>query len=160
MPQFGDVFTYEHSTELIGGRRFYNCVLLKNMYTKTTGTRLDAIFIDPPGYMWLDGEDRVSFKLKRIHLTKIQSEVFDMFIKDLSLLNFEISRRIEDKYGTILGYRTHLYIDQYMNALFDEFVHSVLVIKRVWKKVVADPSYQACRNRLMREFSALKILCD
>lgn len=160
MPQFGDIFTYEYSHELIGGRRFYNCVLLKDLYTKTIGTRLDSIFIDPPNHIWLNAEERFIFKYKRISLQQVQYEVFDMFIKDLSLINFEISRRIEDKYGAILAYRMHLFIDQYMNALFDEFVKSVSVIKHHWKRVVSNPSYKMCQKRLMREFSALKILTD
>lgn len=160
MPKFGDIFTYEYSHELVGGRRFYNCVLLKDLYTKTTGTRIDAIFIDPPNHMWLNGDDRFIFRLKSVSLRQVQSEVFDMFINDLSLLNFEISRRIEDKYGTILSYRMHMYIGEYMNALFDELTRSVRVIKHHWKRVISNPSYKMCKKRLLREFGALKNLTD
>jgi len=160
MPLFGDMFTYGYSYELVGGRRFYNCTLVKDVCTKKSRQHFNNIFIDPPNHIWFDGDERCIFKFKRISLKQIQSEVFDMYIKDLNLLNFELSKRIEDKHGTFIEYRMHMYIDQYMRILFGEFLKSALVIKYHWKRVVSDPSYKMCRNRLMREFNALKNLCD
>lgn len=157
MPTFGNLFTYAYSFDLIGGRRFYRCTLIRDAYSKQKGTEFVTISIEPPNRLWFDTTESVFITMKPLSLEKIQSEVFNMFIKDLRLTHFTVCTTIEDKYGTFIPFRTTMFIDQYMNALHDEFTRSVSVIARHWKRVVSNPNYLMCRRRLAREFQSLTI---
>jgi hypothetical protein len=153
--QFGDLFSYEYSYETMGFRRFYNCVMLKDAYVVSTGTRLTEVYIEPPNHIWFGTTERFYYPMKNMSIKLIQSEVFDMYIKDLTLTHFDITRGLEDKYGTHLDIRTCIFIEQYMFVLREEFERSVRVIKHHWKRVVSNPSYLMCRRRLVREFESL-----
>jgi hypothetical protein len=37
--------------------------------------------------------------------------------------------------------------------------HSAFVIQKQWKKCIANPEYQMCKDRLMREYNELGLMC-
>lgn len=153
--KFGDLFSYEYSYETMGFRRFYNCVMLKDAYFKSTGTQLTEVYIEPPNHIWFGAMERFIYVQPVLSLERIQYEVFNMYIKDLTLTHFDITRCLEDRYGTHLNIRTCIFIEQYMVALREEFERSVRSIKHHWKRVISNPSYLMCRRRLVREFESL-----
>lgn len=153
--KFGDLFEYEYSYETAGFRRFYNCVMLKDAYFKTAGTHVTEVYIEPPNHIWFGTMERFIYVQPVFSLERIQSEVFKLYIKDLTLTHFSITTTIEDKYGTHLPIRMCIFIEQYMLALREDIERSVRVIKHHWKRVVSNPSYLMCRRRLVREFESL-----
>jgi hypothetical protein len=153
--RFGDFFTYKVSTDLIGGRRFYECTLLKDMYTKNAGESFGVIYIDSPRYISF-GDEFKSYRFKReISLKIIQNEVFNEILKNVHMGCFEMWSGIEDKHGVILNLRESMFVEQYMSVLKYEFERSVNKIKRYWKRSISDPNYEMCRRRLMTEFMQL-----
>jgi hypothetical protein len=152
---FGTLFSYEYSYETMGFRRFYNCTMLKDAYSKSKGAHVEEIYLEPPNHIYIGTTDRFIFPQPVVTLKRIQSEVFNMYIKDLTLTHFIISRAIEDKFGVYLNVHMCIFIEQYMIALRTEFERSILKIKHHWKRVVSNPNYLMCRRRLVREFQFL-----
>lgn len=83
---FGDLFTYDCSTDLIGGRRFYCCKLLKDMYGKSKGESVSMISLEVPGRISFDeGKTSFPFKKKEPSLKDIQRHVFERLLKKMNI---------------------------------------------------------------------------
>jgi hypothetical protein len=139
----------------MGFRRFYNCNMLKDAYSKSKGERFMEIYIEPPNHIWYGTLERFVFPQPIVPLKRIQSEVFTMYIKDLTLTHFDVTRTIEDKFGVYLSIHMCIFVEQYMLALRTDFERSTKFIKHHWKRVVSNPNYLMCRRRLVREFQTL-----
>lgn len=152
--QFGDLFTYDCSTDFIGGRRFFSCQLLKDAYCKNKGDWIDIIGLDIPGRIYFNDYENIIgvFSKKEPPLKTIQTEVLNILLNKINTTCFEMWSELEDKYGVCFCLRTCMFIDAYMISLKYEFEKSVCVIKHHWKRVVSNPNYLMCRRRLMREF--------
>lgn len=158
MNSFGDLFEYDCCTDLIGGRRFYNCVMKKDAYNKTKGERLGIVVIeprhisfgydDPTGYFLT----RFPFLMREPSLRVIQDEVHKRLLKNIHIVMFTMWTDIEDSYGVCLSVRTGMFIDQYATCLKYEFEKSVKIIQHHWKRVISNPNYAMCKRRLKREF--------
>lgn len=155
--QFGDFFTYECSNDLIGGRIFYTCQLLKDAYEKKKGDWIDILGLDIPGRIYFNSRENIVgiFRKAEPSLRSIQTDVYSILLKDVNKTCFELWSDIEDKYGVCFSLRTCIFIDQYMISLRIEFEKNVKIIQRIWKRVVSDPNSPVCQRRLMREFLSM-----
>lgn len=155
--RFAEVFTYDHACNFMGGRRFYQCILLKDMYDKKQGDYIREIIIYSTRYICFDRvEDIYRFYMsKEPSLEKVQYEVKKRLLNDLHIDPLKLCQDIEDFYGFVFSYRTTMFIEHYRMALFYEFEKSASFIKHHWKRVTSIPSYIMCQRRLMREFLSM-----
>ena len=162
---FGDVFAYRTSGSYCytkDTRWFHDCILLKDIGAEHVhaGSVVDNIQVISGGRIWLS-IDHIGMVYEFVDMC-LPTISYDQIITDIkrnmeyadveTLIAFDTQRDLEDFYGVIFGdRRTKKIISMSACKNLSARCSSREKIVTAFKRAISDPSYQMCRDRLMRE---------
>jgi hypothetical protein len=163
---FGDVFAYRSTGEYhytLSARWFHDCILLKDIGAETAhiGSKISCIQVESTGRMWVCAENSGTI-YEYVDTGITQPPTFEQIILDVrssidntpvsALVALDMKNDLEDYYGIVFG-------DEAIRKLISRSFCNILSVRltsmnkisECFKRAISDPSYQMCRNRLMRE---------
>lgn len=166
---FGDVFAYRTSGEYHYTRNtrwFHDCILLKDIGAEYVhaGSVVNTIQVVADGRIWMS-IDPHGMVYEFVDVV-MRVPTFDQMITDIrnnmrgadiySIIAFDTHRELEDYYGVVFGDAiTRKFVSKTTCKILHVVCSSRNKIVYAFKRAISDPSYQMCRNRLMREASEL-----
>lgn len=162
---FGDIFAYRTTGEYYytrTARWFHDCILLKDIGAEYVhvGSRVDSIQVEATGRIWVQADGR---GIEYVCGVLPVEPTFDQIILDIkssidganvsTLVALDMKRDMEDYYGIVFGdAATRKFISRSFCNILSSMVRSTDKVMNAFRRAISDPSYQMCRNRLMREF--------
>jgi hypothetical protein len=166
---FGDVFAYRSTGEYhytLSARWFHDCILLKDIGAETAhiGSKISCIQVESTGRMWVCAENSGTI-YEYVDTGITQPPTFEQIILDVrssfdkshvsTLVALDMKRDLEDYYGIVFGdgdAAIRKFISLSFCNILSARIASTNKISTCFRRAISDPSYQMCRNRLMREF--------
>lgn len=166
---FGDVFAYRTSGEYNytrSARWFCDCILLKDIGAEHVhaGSIVSNIQVVAGGRIWL-GIALNDMLYEYVDTGVSWQPTFEQIILDVrssfdkshvsTLVALDMKRDLEDYYGIVFGdgdAAIRKFISLSFCNILSARIASTNKISTCFRRAISDPSYQMCRNRLMREF--------
>jgi hypothetical protein len=164
---FSDVFAYRTTGEYHytrTARWFHDCILLKDIGSESShaGSKVSYIQVESTGRVWLCIEDSGTL-YEYVDTGPPQIPTFDQIILDIkssidganisTLVSLDMQKDLEDYYGIVFGVgAVRKFISMSFCNILSRMVKSTDKVTHAFRRAISDPSYQMCRNRLMREF--------
>lgn len=162
---FGDVFAYKTTGEYYytrSARWFHDCILLKDIGAENShvGSKVSYIQVESTGRVWICSHDMF---IEYVDTGLAQVPTLDQIILDIkssidganvsTLVALDMKNDLEDYYGIVFGdAAVRKFISMSFCNILSRMVKSTDKVMHAFRRAISDPSYQMCRNRLMREF--------